>query len=46
MVIKVLSIANVLYLGYSLVFLFENTNSYLVYTKDILCTENKKKFEE
>lgn len=33
-----LSIAEALYPGYSLLFLFDNTISYLIYSQNLLCT--------
>lgn len=37
---KTLPIAEALYPSYLLILLFENTNSYFVYAKDILCIED------
>ena len=34
---KALAIAEALYLGYSLLFLFDNATSHSVYAKDVLC---------
>lgn len=40
---KALSIVEVLYLDNSLVFLFDNISSHLIYAKDVLCTRKIKK---
>lgn len=43
MVNKALPIAEVLYLGYSLFFLFNNATSHLVYAKDVLQAQEMNK---
>lgn len=43
MIIKALPIAKVLYSGYSLVFLFDNTISYSIYAKNVLCIRDMNK---
>ena len=40
---KALSIAEALYLGYSLLFLFDNATSYLIYSTDALWVKNMNK---
>ena len=46
-VTKVLPIAEALYPGYSLLFLFNNTTSHFIYAQNALCTANiNKEVEE